>query len=428
MAAAVTPTGSAGDTATVALVHALRGVRLQAVLRGILVAFAALTLVVLPPPRYAATCGLLVAAYAGWALVVAAWARRDRPAAVDLVWLALFVDLLVLTVLTLLTGIESPQSPTADVLVSGLLLVPVLAAAQLRPGVCAAVVVPTVVAYLLAGIATREADVEPWSALLLRTAIVAGVAAGCFGLSWIQRSRVRTIGALVRDRADLLAELTGIEHRERRTLSEQLHDGALQYVLAARQDLDDARDGGDPEAFARLEHALGESSRLLRSTVAELHPAVLERAGLRTAMGDLVATAAARGGFRAVLDTDRWPDDRGGATDALLHRTARELLANVVKHAHARAVTVTLERRDGWARLVVADDGVGLPGHAADALGAGHIGLASHAVRIAAAGGRLVAERGREAGTTVTAELPWRPERRSPQPDAGAASPSVASA
>ncbi len=129
-----------------------------------------------------------------------------------------------------------------------------------------------------------------------------------------------------------------------------------------------------------------------------------------------------------MLDTDRWPDDRGGATDALLHRTARELLANVVKHAHARAVTVTLERRDGWARLVVADDGVGLPGHAADALGAGHIGLASHAVRIAAAGGRLVAERGREAGTTVTVELPWRPERRSPQPDAGAASPSVASA
>ena len=45
--------------------------------------------------------------------------------------------------------------------------------------------------------------------------------------------------------------------------------------------------------------ALVESSRLLRSTVAELHPAVLARAGLPAALRDLARTAAARGGFTA---------------------------------------------------------------------------------------------------------------------------------
>jgi two-component system NarL family sensor kinase len=413
MAAEHDPTDppDAPDVTAVALEHAWRGVRLQVALRWVLVGFAVLTVVAVPPARDVVTCGVLVAGYAAWALVVAVWSRRGRTSAVRLIWLALFVDLGVLTVLTLLTGIATPQSWTSYVLVTGFLLVPVLAATQLRPGVCTAVVVPTVAAFLVAGIATREVNGEPWSSLLLRTTIVAGVAAGCVGLSRIQRSRVRTIGNLVRDRSDLLTELTGIEQRERRTLSEQLHDGALQYVLAARQDLDDARDTGDPEAFARLEQALGESSRLLRSTVAELHPAVLERAGLPAALRDLAEVAAARGGFTALTNTDGWPDELRTSADALLHRTARELLANVVKHAHARTVTVTLALVDGCARLVVADDGVGLPKDAGErGLGAGHIGLASHAVRMAAAGGRLVATRGPAAGTTVTVELPCRPE------------------
>ncbi len=223
-------------------------------------------------------------------------------------------------------------------LITGFLLVPVLASATLRPKVCAAVVVPAVLVYLVAGIATQSANEEPWASLLLRTLVMAGVGAACVALSWIQRSRVTTIGRLVRARTDLLAELTDLERRERRALSEQLHDGALQYVLAARQDLDEARDTGAPEAFDRLEQALLESSRLLRSTVAELHPAVLERAGLPAAIRDLVASAAARGGFAAKLDLDGWPADRRTPVDGLLYRTARELLGNVVKHAagHAR--------------------------------------------------------------------------------------------
>jgi two-component system NarL family sensor kinase len=246
--------------------------------------------------------------------------------------------------------------------------------------------------------------------VLLRAAIAAGVALGCVGLSRIQRSRVRTIGRLVETGGRLLTELTDIEQRERRVLSEHLHDGALQYVLAARHDLDEARETGDPEAFARLEEALGESSRLLRSTVAELHPAVLARAGLPAALRDLARTAAARGGFTAEVVAEGWPDELRTSADALLYRTARELLANVAEHAKAATATVRLSRSEGWARLEVADDGVGLPARPAeDALGRGHIGLASHTVRIDAAGGRLRAEPGRPAGTVMTVELPCPP-------------------
>ena len=279
-------------------------------------------------------------------------------------WLALLVDVVVLGVLTLLTGVATPQSWTSDVFTTGFLLIPVLAATQLRVWVCTAVVVPTAVVYFLAAVATREANVEPWTSLLLRTLVIVGVALGCVGLSRIQRSRVRTIGRLAQARSGLLAELTGLEERERRALSEHLHDGALQYVLAARFDLDDARETGDPAAFDRLEQALAESTRLLRSTVAELHPAVLARAGLPSALRDLATAAAARGGLAVTVDAEGWPAGERTEADPLLYRTAAELLNNVVKHAQAASAVVTLELADGTARLVVADDGVGMPENA----------------------------------------------------------------
>jgi two-component system, NarL family, sensor kinase len=395
------------EVLAVALEHARRGVALQVALRWVLVGFVALTVLTVPPPRFVGVCALIAGGYAVWALVVALWTRRGNPLAVRTAWLALLVDVVVLGVLTLLTGVATPLSWTSDVFTTGFLLIPVLAATQLRAWVCATVVGPTALVYLLAAVATRVANDEPWSSVLLRTLVVVGVALGCVGLSRIQRSRVRTIGRLVQARSGLLAELTGLEERERRALSENLHDGALQYVLAARFDLDDARETGDPAAFDRLEQALAESTRLLRSTVAELHPAVLARAGLPSALGDLANAAAARGGLAVAVDAEGWPAGERTAADPLLYRTAAELLNNVVKHAEATTATVTLELAEDTARLVVADDGVGMAENAASgALRRGHIGLASHTLRIDAAGGRFTSAPATPHGTVVTVELP----------------------
>jgi signal transduction histidine kinase len=48
----------------------------------------------------------------------------------------------------------------------------------------------------------------------------------------------------------------------------------------------------------------------------------------------------------------------------IVYSTIRELLANVLQHAHATRVEVSsLRRRDGSIGIVVADNGVGLPPH-----------------------------------------------------------------
>ncbi|MFZ0043789.1 MAG: ATP-binding protein, partial [Solirubrobacteraceae bacterium] len=346
-------------------------------------------------------------AYTFWAAGVGAWTLRRGPRPVRFEWLILLVDLAALGVLTLLAGHSAKQSWTADVLVYGYFLIPLLAATQVRPGISALVVVPTAAAYFATSVATKSANQEPWGPIILGTFALVGLGVGCIGLSYIQRSRVAAIEGLVKARTSLLDDLMTVESRERRRLSERLHDGALQYVLAARHDLEDARELSDPEAFDRLELALTESSTLLRSTVAELHPAVLAQAGLARALRELADTAASTGGFSAALDTDGWSDELRTPADGLLYATARELLANVVKHAGARNVRISLARQNDVARLSIIDDGQGISdGSVERSLGQGHIGLASHQARVEAAGGSLAVGPASPSGTVAEVSLP----------------------
>ena len=71
-------------------------------------------------------------------LPIAVWGWRGSATALRMVWLALLVDLAALGTLTVLAGASARESWTADVLVNGFLLVPVLAATQLGPRVGAA--------------------------------------------------------------------------------------------------------------------------------------------------------------------------------------------------------------------------------------------------------------------------------------------------
>lgn len=402
------------DAASLAVVveHARRGVRLQVGLRVLLAGFLAATVLTVPAQR-AAPAAIEVAVVAGylmWVTGFALWFRRGRDTAVRLAWLALFADLAVLTALSLVAGLATPQSWTADVLAAGFGLVPVLAATELRPQVCAAVVVPTVGLSLAVGVVTQAANAEPAPSLALRTLLLTGVGLGCVGLSRIQRSRVATISGLLGERSALLGELGEVERRERQALAESLHDGALQYVLAARQDLEDARESADPAAFDRLDEALSESSTLLRATVTQLHPAVLESAGLPAALRELAATAAARAGYAAHVEVRGWPEQWRTGADALLYRTARELLGNVAAHAAAHQVTVVLDGSGPRLQLVVSDDGRGIEADLpARRLADGHIGLASHALRVEAAGGVFTLARGLAGGTVATVEVP-RPD------------------
>lgn len=387
--------------------HALLGVRVQVVLRMLLAIFVLATVLLDPPADGAAFCIAVAVLYAVWCLAGVLAASRIRVGMIRFAWLALFVDLAVLVVLIVVASRSDQVSWTSDVLVNGFVAIPMIAATQLRPRVCALVVIPTVVVYFLASALARVPNGEPWSLIAMRTLVVAILALGSVMLSTVQRSRVSTIGSLAAQRARLLDETVRIEERERRDLAEHLHDGALQYVLGARQELNAARDGTDPDALGRVDTALREASRLLRSTLGELHPAVLEQGGLAAAVTDLAASVEQRSPLTISVDTVGWPSDLRTTSDPMLFATARELLTNVVKHADAHAVELSVEFDDGTARVVVVDDGRGVDESALDRrVAEGHIGLVSRRVRLEQQGGSLTVTRRPGGGTAAIAEVP----------------------
>ncbi|WP_432477139.1 sensor histidine kinase [Nocardioides sp. GXQ0305] len=396
------------DLRALLLAHFYQGARIQRALRLLLVGFFVVTLLTVPPAEDQALCWVIVICYAVWSVVVGILVRLASAAAAPYVWLALFFDVLAVTAFALVADVSAERTWTAFVAVFALFVIPVLAAAQLNPWACGVVSAAAVGMHLVASVSTRHADAEPWASVLLRTGLLGVVGIGCVMLSALHRSRVTAISGLAADRARLVDELVEIEQRERSDLAEHLHDGALQYVLAARQDLEDV--ASDPVAAERVEHALGQAVGMLRSTLTQLHPAVVREAGLPAALADLADDIGRRSRLRVELSAESW-GDTGTSGDELLLRTAQELLTNVVKHAGATHALVELGlEADGatpLAVLRVTDDGRGIdPDEEARRARIGHVGLASRRIHVEAAGGHLRLERVPPQGTRAEVRLP----------------------
>ncbi|WP_185921694.1 sensor histidine kinase [Streptomyces sp. WAC06614] len=223
-------------------------------------------------------------------------------------------------------------------------------------------------------------------------------------VSQVQQRRLAKVAALTVSRSLLLEDVVSAEARERRAVSESVHDGPLQTVLAARQDLGQARkapDGG-PQLVERAYGLLGDVARDLRQVSVTLHPEVLEEAGLAAAVRSLARTTAERAGLTLECTAEL---PHRYAFDPMLFATARELLGNVARHARATRLRVALRDTGTAVILEVQDDGVGLdPGLLSGRLAEGHIGLASQRTRVEALGGTmelLPVERGTRVRVTV---------------------------
>ncbi|TYP88125.1 sensor histidine kinase [Blastococcus xanthinilyticus] len=153
-------------------------------------------------------------------------------------------------------------------------------------------------------------------------------------------------------------------------------------------------------------HHLGDTVGLLRGDAAtSAEPA----AGMAD-LADLVAATASTG-LDVRLEVRGVERPLPAAVEATVHRLVQESLTNVLRHAHARSATVTLEHGAADLTVTVADDGAGDPGTGA----AGH-GLQGMRERVALLGGRLAVGNRHARGFAVTAVLPLTAERVGAQP------------
>ena len=287
------------------------------------------------------------------------------------------------------------------------------------PLLTAALTLTGAAGYLLAWFvyAVRDEMVQIPPVVYVQVGCLLWLAAALTALSFSLKRRAAREQTLLEVRRRLVSEAMRADERHSRELSEQLHDGPLQNLLAARLDLEDLRANPTDEGFDRLDATLRESAASLRTTVSTLHPQVLDQVGLSAAVGDLVARFEQRWGAEVDLNVD---DVGQPGCRAMIFRAARELLANVAKHAQARVIHLDLHRTGDVVTLRVADDGTGFdPEVLARRVAEGHIGLASLVVGIGAMGGSVELDTAPGSGTSVTVSMTDEPADTAPPHNGG---------
>lgn len=347
------------------------------------------------PVLYAVILGGYAVAAVLWLLAVL---RGPVPRWAD--WASTGVDLLVIISLCLVSG-----GATAALLPVFFLL-PISVAFQDRPVLTAAIGLVTAVGYLAVWIFYSKHDDKVGLPNMVYThfGFLLWLAIATTALCFVLARRQARVHMLQDVRRQLVSEAMQSDERHNRAVAERLHDGPLQTLLAARLELDEARERiGDP-ALDTVYAALQETATALRSTVTELHPQVLAQLGLAPALRELVRQFESRTG---VVVTAELADVGKFESQQLMYRAARELLTNIGSHAGAQTVSVDLSRSADRVELVIADDGSGFaPAVVGGYVAEGHLGLGSLLARIDAMGGSMRIDSGVGRGTRVTVTSP----------------------
>ncbi len=349
-----------------------------------------------PNPNRAAfdVAAVLVSAYAIAVLVRV----HLGPVSRRLTLVVTAVDVAAITLLAFLSGGAYSDARLAY------FVIPMTVAFRFGPRVTAAAGLGVVAAYAAQAVTHPSRDAfDAWGFIAVQVGYLAWIGAAAVLFSSLLTHRTNRLVELAASRRTLLADVMTSEDRERRRLAESLHDHAIQNLLAARQDLEEAAASGPRVELDRAHATLTDLLSDLRSAIFELHPHVLDQAGLEAALRAVGQRASRQGGFDLELDLSyrkRHPHE------VLLLGAAREFLSNAARHANASKVTLRLAEENGSIVLVTRDDGAGFDPadrrHVAEA----HIGLLSQRERLEAIGGGLEIDSAPGAGTTVTARLP----------------------
>ena len=157
-----------------------------------------------------------------------------------------------------------------------------------------------------------------------------------------------------------------IQETERQALGRELHDSVAQDVGAVSLNLAILRGKLGQPLPGAIAQRLDDSQKLLedcalrlRNVMAELRPPGLDEFGLLAALREHAYRVAERAGFAVTVRGEEPQPPLTSTTAIALFRIAQEALTNVVKHARARQVLITLEPTGRGTRLEVRDDGLG---------------------------------------------------------------------
>jgi signal transduction histidine kinase len=272
--------------------------------------------------------------------------------------------------------------------------------------------------------------VRMWVAAASIVIVVAAVASLLFGDYAISRALIPAgaislvawvIGDYIRSRRQFFAELVARHQQarvqaaeeERMRIARELHDVVAHNVSVMAIQAGAARVAGNNskdalqsiettarDTLAELNHLLGV---LRKDSDAPLSP----QPGLDEV--ETLVNTARQAGLEASLKVAGEPRPLPAALDLSAYRILQEAITNVLKHAQATRVEVTIAYQPDAVLVTVSDNGMGVQQRVGAATGHGLIGMRE---RVELFNGELTAGSGSLGGYTVHATLPLSPQGR----------------
>jgi PAS domain S-box-containing protein len=206
------------------------------------------------------------------------------------------------------------------------------------------------------------------------------------------------------------------QETERRHIARELHDEVGQTLTVAEMNLQSIlRSPCAASLTRRVQESAQAVERVLeqvRDLSLSLRPSMLDDLGLEPALRWYANRQASLAGFKAEFRIDGLESRLDAAVETACFRVAQEALTNVVRHAHARTVSVEMRKEDGRLHLFVRDDGAGfdVAVHRAQAVLGASLGLLSMEERATLSDGGFACKSAPGQGTEIHAWFPlkWR--------------------
>jgi signal transduction histidine kinase len=162
----------------------------------------------------------------------------------------------------------------------------------------------------------------------------------------------------------LASQLSVTEEQERRRIAIELHDQIGQSLVFSKFKLEDLQQSATSseltKALDEICNYIGQIIQDTRTLTFDLSSPILHEFGFEAAVTDwLDVQIRQKHGIKTEFEDDGQPKPLDDDIQALLFRNVRELLVNIIKHAHAHKVKVSIRRVNENIRIDVEDDGKG---------------------------------------------------------------------
>ncbi|HYK57547.1 MAG TPA: ATP-binding protein [Flavisolibacter sp.] len=196
---------------------------------------------------------------------------------------------------------------------------------------------------------------------------------------------------------ELLQTQLEIQEQTFHQISQEIHDNIGQVLSLVRLNVNRLSSAGNEEKIVQTDRLLGQAITDLRQLSHNLNADYLQRTGLVEALAQLLTNLERTGKFTTSFSCSADVHLKDEAI-IILYRIVQETINNIIKHADASHVSISIEEANGLLSIVVADNGKGFD----TAVVKGGIGLTNMVNRARMIGASVDMKSEINTGTSVT--------------------------